>query len=62
MKISAVWNSDAVRRDAIRDMLNLEDGLSKWESDFLDSISQQDFAPTKKQIETLDKIRKQRGY
>lgn len=62
MKLSPVWDSDPARREALRDLLNLEDGLTPWEADFLDSLSKLTRPPTPRQIDVLDQIRMRKGY
>lgn len=62
MKLSAVWDRDPKRRDALRDALNLDDGWTAWEAEFLDSLSKQTYEPTRAQLTTLDRLLAKKGY
>jgi len=43
-------------RDMLQELLNLDDGLSSWECDFVESLSHWDGAFTESQAATLEKL------
>jgi hypothetical protein len=47
-------------REVLQDLLALDEGLTNWEIDFIESVNQWQSDLTPKQIETLDKIYEKR--